>query len=154
MQNFFRALMLNMSETLNVPMEFDTETQASVNLGSFPLLIQYLPGAEQMLAAAPIAEVAVENREKFYQALLQGQYLFKYTGGGTLSLDPEGRFVCLQVCQDIRMLNEESCVALLENFLRIAEYWQRRCMNIDSSGGGEARDEGPEAPELNNMLRV
>ncbi|MDR3056338.1 MAG: type III secretion system chaperone [Zoogloeaceae bacterium] len=151
MQKLFQTLIHALSETLGAPLEIAEGTRVNCNFDQFPVLIQYLPDAEQLLLAAPVAEVPSENREALYRELLHGQYLFRLTGGGALSLDENARFVCLQAAKDIRSLTPENFVVFMENFLHIAEYWHKRCLESGPSASAAA----PTGVENNaSMLRV
>ncbi|MDR1947270.1 MAG: type III secretion system chaperone [Desulfovibrio sp.] len=148
----FQSLIRSLSETVGVPCEITDEEQISCNFDRFPVLIQYLPGAEQVLLAVPAAEVTAENREALYRELLHGQYMFQLTGGCTLSLDEEARFVCLQVAKDIRSLTPENFIVCMENFLHIAEYWQKRCEGFESAEKAPVSAENRE--DNGGMMRV
>jgi hypothetical protein len=152
MQKLFQTLIRALSETVGTPLEIAEGTRVNCNFDQFPVLIQYLPEAEQLLLAVPVAEVPGENREALYRELLHGQYMFRLTGGGTLSLDENARFVCLQAVKDLRSLTPENFVVCLENFLHIAEYWHKHCLESDPAASAAAAPSGAE----NNagMMRV
>jgi hypothetical protein len=131
MQNFFQCLIRSLSDVVGELLTIEEETRVHCDFDQFPVLFQYLPDAEQVLLAVPLAEILEDNREARYHALLRGQHLFHQTGGGTLSLDEEGRFACLQVVKDIRSLTPENFPVFVENFLHVAQYWQGRCLATD-----------------------
>jgi hypothetical protein len=153
MQHFFQRLIQSLSDAVGTPLAIEEETRVHCSFDQFPVLIQRLPEADQVLLAVPLAEIPEDRREARYRALLHGQYLFHQTGGGALSLDEEG-FACLQALQDIRSLTPENFPVFVENFLHIAQYWQERCLAADPTGV-----EIPAAPTADlantaNMLKV
>jgi hypothetical protein len=151
MHDFYRRLIESLSETVGEPLAIEEETRVHCDFDQFSLLIQYLPDAEQVLLAAPLAEIPEDKREARYRALLHGQYLFHQTGGGALALDEEGRFACLQAVKDIRALTPENITVFVENFLHVARYWRDRCLAADPDAEETAPEEaGPGGP----MLRV
>jgi hypothetical protein len=155
MQAFFQHLIQSLSDAVGEPLAIKGETRVHCDFDTFPVLIQYLPDAEQVLLAVPLAEIPEDNREARYRALLHGQYLFHQTGGGALSLDEEGRVACLQVQKDIRSLTPENFTMLMENFLHIAQYWRDRCLSADPAGAEGIPLAAPEEAQPNGtMLRV
>jgi hypothetical protein len=150
----FLALIQSLSEKLSVNIEVGNETRVFCDFDDFPVLIELLEDAEQVLLAVSLGPVPAKNRERFYQELLQGQYMFQKTGGAALAVDGDAGFVSLQVAKDIRMLTEQSFLTFLEHFLHIAAYWRTLC-----AGAGQARAE-TEAAEADphtppeHMIRI
>ncbi|MDR2788734.1 MAG: type III secretion system chaperone [Candidatus Accumulibacter sp.] len=155
MQEFFQHLIQSLSEAVGEPLAIEEGTRVHCDFDEFPLLFQYLPDAEQVLLAVPLAEIPEDDREARYRALLHGQYLFHQTGGGALSLDEEGRFACLQIVKDIRSLTPENFPVLVENFLHVAQYWRDRCLAADPAEAAGTSSTAPTAePHGVTMLRV
>ena len=158
MENAFAGLIQSLSAQLQVELEIKDNIKAHVNFDDIALLIEHLPEAEQVLLAAPVADVPANGREYLYRALLQGQYIFAGTLGATLALDKEESFVCLQIAPSLRALTRENFPALVENFLNMVEHWRRRCLEIAQQADGQAGPGGlgigPEAAPEAGMLRI
>jgi hypothetical protein len=152
MENAFTGLIQALSARLRTPLEIRDDGAVHVNFDAVALFIEHLADAEQILLAAPVADVPATGREALYRDLLQGQYLFAKTRGATLALDAEERFVCLQTAPSLRALTRENFPALVENFVNMAEHWRARCLEA-----GEGRTEPAAAPEPAfdaTMLRI
>jgi hypothetical protein len=151
MENAFTALIQALSARVGTTLEITDDGTVHVDFDATPLLIKHLADAEQILLAAPVAEVPAAGREGLYRALLQGQYIFAGTRGATLALDAEERFVCLQMAPSLHALTLENFPVLVENFLNMADHWRARCQEATEgeTGSGEAAS----APEA-GMLRI
>ena len=154
MENAFSGLIQSLSVQLQVELEIRDNSKVHVNFDDIALLIEHLPEAEQLLLAAPVADVPARGREELYRALLQGQYVFAETMGATLALDHEERFVSLQMAPALRALTRENFPALVENFLNMVDYWRRRCLEITERTEGQGGDAAPEEAPPAGMLRI
>jgi len=79
---------------------------------------------------------------RVYEQLLEGNLLWKDTGGATLSLDREGSRVMLQQGLPAERLSELDFKAAVEQFVNVAEAWTQRV----SEGAAAPRDEGGPPP--------
>jgi hypothetical protein len=154
MKQHFVNLIDVLSATVGTRIEIGSESRVFCDFDEFPVLIEFLESAEQILLAVSLGTPPERNREEFYRKLLQGQYLFHQTGGATLALDVEGRFVTLQAVKDIRVLTAQNFPVFMENFLRVAEYWHGQCQGEPQavSGAGEQDEDPPIDQE--GMLRI
>ena len=155
MGNAFTGLIEALSARLRTPLEIRDDKKVHVDFDAVALLIERLDDAEQILLAAPVADVPDAGREALYRELLQGQYVFAGTRGATLALDKDERFVCLQMAPSLRTLTQENFPALVENFVNMAEHWRARCLEIAARGKGEdAAAAAPEPAFDATMLRI
>lgn len=120
----------------------------------FYVMCSFLEGTEQMLLSTCVAEIPETDRQALYFKLLNGQYFFRETGGATLAVDGEEKFVSLQIVRDLRTLTPERFAAILDNFLTAASLWRGR---VDGHSAEEKRKPDlPEAalPDPGMMIRV
>ncbi|MGN1150220.1 MAG: type III secretion system chaperone [Sutterella sp.] len=119
----------------------------TVEAGAFLLMFSYLADAGQMLVSTCVAELPAEGRERLYFRLLNGQYFFRETAGATLAVDPEERFVTLQLVRHLSGLTPENFPQLAEHFLQAALLWRSRIETAESapqtSADSEADLSGP-----------
>lgn len=108
-------------------MEKDGENQLSLAINERLILIHHFPDSEKLLMAGSIAPLPQEGREKLLLRLMQGQYLFHKTSGMTLSVDPGGTFIALQACMDTRSFSTDDFFTVLNNFVHVAEFWEKEC---------------------------
>lgn len=108
----------------------DSQTQCTLNIDGFIVLIQYIAESEQILVACTLGAVPDSDshgtQETLYRLLLQGQFLFKETAGATLAVDPENTFVVLQLVRSMVELGRDSLYSVLETFLNVAVFWRTR----------------------------
>jgi len=145
MDNAFAGLVKALSDHLGAKLEIADDVKVRVNFDDIALLIEHLADGEQVLLAAPVALVPAAGREDFYRRLLQGQHVFAETRGATLSLDAEASFVSLQMAPSLRALTKENFPGLVENFVALVEYWNKRC--LEPAEVGERPETSMPAPE-------
>ena len=88
MSNAFAGLIEALSIRVNVNLAIEDGVKVQADFDDFALLIEHLPGPDQVLLAAAIADVPEGNRLELYRGLLKGQFLFGGTQGASLALDP------------------------------------------------------------------
>jgi len=155
MENAFTGLIQALSEQLKAPLEITDQGAVHVNFDDTALLIEHLADAEQILLAAPVADVPATGREDLYRTLLRGQYIFAETRGATLSIDAEESFVCLQMAPSLRALTRENFPLLVENFLNMADHWRARCLEAAEGEAGASGDApAPDPAAGAGMLRI
>ena len=134
-------------------MERGGENQLSLAINDRLILIHYFPDREKILIAGCIAPLPQENRENLLLRLLQGQYFFHKTSGMTLSVDSNGTFIALQVCMDTHSFSGEDFFTVLNNFVHVAEFWEKECAN-ESVTSSSATDMLKQNSYFNQWMRV
>jgi hypothetical protein len=143
MQQHFNRLIQSVAEQLGQQVEAgEEETRISFEFEDGPVLVEHLRDARQLLMAMPLADLPEENRAALMLALLQGQYFFHQTAGATLAVDPEASFISLAVIKDMETLTPENFPDLMENFLRVADFWRGE---IEKFGEGRMEASAEEA---------
>ena len=153
MSNAFAGLIEALSARVNVELAIEDGDKVQADFDDFALLIQHLPGADQVLLAVSVAEVPADRRLELYRDILTGQFLFERTQGASLALDPAEEFICLQTLQPLLGLTRDNFPGLVENFLNLAEFWRRRCLTV-AEPPEEALADGPPAPAGPDFLRA
>jgi hypothetical protein len=155
MSSAFAGLIASLSARINVELAIEDDVKVRADFDDFALLMEYLPGSDQVLLAASIAEVAAGNRLELYRDILQGQFIFRQTQGASLALDPAEKFICLQILQPLLALTKDNFPDLVENFLNLAEFWRGRCLSWaeTSEDGQEAGQPSPAHPGV-EFLRI
>ena len=155
MSNAFAGLIEALSARVNVELAIEDGDKVQADFDDFALLIQHLPGADQVLLAVSVAEVPADRRLELYRDILTGQFLFERTQGASLALDPAEKFICLQILQPLLVLTKDNFPDLVENFLNQAEFWRGRCLSWaeTSEDGLEAGQPSPAHPGV-EFLRI
>ena len=156
MSNAFAGLIEALSIHVNVKLAIENDVKVQADFDDFALLIEYLPGPDQVLLAAAIADIPEGNRLALYRDILKGQFIFKETLGASLALDPAEQFICLQTLQPLPALTRDTFPGLVENFLNVAELWRKRCLPpTEPESSPEAGLPSPSSsPEAPGFLRV
>jgi hypothetical protein len=151
-ETVFRNLIDALSDKVGVKLEMQDENYVFVDFDDLPVMFEYIDESKQILLAVSVAQVPDEGRETFYAELLQGQYLFHKTGGATLALDPDARFVSLQILREMQNLTPPDFIALVDEFLRAADFWVKFC----GDAGTKRTVAGPqeEGASAEGMLRI
>lgn len=130
----------------------DNDWQYTVEMQGFLLMVHVLEDSRQLLLGTCVAELPAGNREKLYLTLLQGQYFFQSTAGGTLAVDTEEKFVTLQVVYPVSLLSAESFIHMTERFMQAAEYWRDICNTYAADNSVGMADRGQAADSGNDVL--
>lgn len=130
----------------------DNEWQYTVEMQGFLLMVHVLEDSKQLLLGTCVAELPAGSREKLYLALLQGQYFFQCTAGGTLAVDTEERFVTLQAVYPVSLLSAESFLHMTERFMQTAEYWRGICSDYEGDGSAGISKNGAQAGGSDDFL--
>ena len=121
--------------------ERDGNNQLSLAINDRLILIHYFPENEKILIAGSIAPLPLNDRENLFLRLLKGQYFFHNTSGMTLSVDPNGTFIALQACIDTHSFSTDDFFTILDNFVHVAEFWEKECANEDGTSAPTAGNE-------------
>ena len=155
MPDAFAGLIEALSARLNAPLAIEGVVKVQADFDDFALFIEYLPGSDQVLLAAAIAEVPERNRLELYRGLLMGQFLFGRTQGASLALDPAEEFISLQVLQPLSALTRDNFPDLVENFLNLADSWRQRCLSLAEPEESFEDDQPPlPTPAGSDFLRA
>jgi hypothetical protein len=148
----FKNLIDALSGKVGVKLEMQDENYVFVDFDDLPVMFEYIEENNRILLAVSVAQAPEEGRETFYAGLLQGQYLFHKTGGATLALDPDARFVSLQVLLEMQNLTPPDFIAQVDDFLRTADFWVKLC----GDAGAKRTGAGPQKEEASaeGMLRI
>ncbi len=96
----------------------DVDAGASIGVD-----LTYLPDGQRILASADLGEQP--QKEGVCRALMEANHLFAYTGGATLSVEPESRHVRIEICCPLALLLNDGGIMFLERFLNVAESWRK-----------------------------
>ena len=155
MSNAFAGLIESLSVRVNVNLAIEDNVKVRADFDEFALLIEHLPGPDQVLLAAAIAEVPAGNRLELYRGVLKGQFIFGQTQGASLALDPAEKFICLQILQPLLVLTKDNFPDLVENFLNQAEFWRRRCQSLaETPEDSQEADQPSLSPTEANFLWI
>ena len=78
-----------------------------------------------LLVHADLGEVASENREKVFAAALEANFLYQWTGGATLSVNPHDGHLHLQKYNWLERLDGEKGFEMVAKFADTAHSWRK-----------------------------
>lgn len=134
MNTFFAELLDRLRLTLGLTdLRMDDSRQCSLEMDGFLLMVRYFPASNEILLSTSVARLPAETgnaqRLVLYRRLLQGQYFFQHSAGATLSLDSDESLVALQQVENIRVLDHDGFLRMVEHFMQVADYWREQCQH-------------------------
>ena len=97
--------------------------------------------SDQLFLYASLGPIPAAG-SRVFEELLEGNLLWKDTGGATLSLDRQGDRVMLHQGVPAERLSEVAFNAAVERFVNVAEVWTQRV----SEGAAQPREEAGAPP--------
>ncbi len=136
--------------------EFEVEEGNHAVIGVEDVLIsfQYLDEAEQILIFGDILELPKENRDIFYEMLLEGQFFFEKTQGFTLAINKDLNIVLLQTALSIHTLDENILLRIMENFMHVAVYWREELAPFYNNQADIIQDGQESQVAMESFLKV
>lgn len=96
------------------------------------LVIEFDVDSEAVLVYAPAFAVPADNREAFFERVLELNLLGQSTGGCTLGLDPDAELIVLSAAESLQGLDADGCVNLLGGFVETLSNLQAMLEQDDS----------------------
>lgn len=152
MSEAFASLLATLAPELGLPEISVREDDPSCLLviDDFEVSLRYLPGSDQVMMFTVVAPLPENGREELYAALLDANTFFHGTQGFTLAAR-EDTGVTLQGVMAMNMLDGSNIATWVQNFVAIAEKWERTCME---DGAQTATEDMASDVLAQNMLRV
>lgn len=119
------------------------DNACSLAVDEMLVTILYLPEIDAITLSGDLGEPPPERLEGLYKTLLQVQYLFRGTGGATISLNPETDRFALCEALPLRALDTDAFCAKFETFANTLESFTRLIANFR-----EAVDNVPAPDEI------
>ncbi len=155
MRDVFLKLMKNMADVLgveNLPIENDE--QVVIGFDESIVTIQYFEEADQLLIYTDLFPLPEQNREAFYEALLEGQFFFQHTRGSTLGINKELNIVLLQTTLALSILDTDKFMQFLENFMHIVSYWKENTKHFFDPNTNSNLSDNNEHFIDQNMIKI
>lgn len=135
MEKAFRSILEGLAPVLGLS-EINTDASGLACLlviDDFEMSLRCLATGHVMLFTV-IAPLPENNRQKIMSSLLDGNTFYHQTQGFTLGAR-EDTGVTLQGVISLRVLDKDNVSSYVQNFINVAEYWQKFCL--------ECADEAP-----------
>lgn len=116
-------------------------------------------GGERVFLFGEIPAPLVENEATFRKTILEANYLFNGTGGGTLSINPENGAYSLVFAEWLDRLDNASFFALVERFVNSLSTWKAIAEGVASAPSAPSADNSSQSEEIeasynSNFMRV
>lgn len=133
----FRQLVTGFGEKVGVPDLTPDETGAVVIENELiRMTVQAVPEAGKILMHCEFGEPPAEHADQFERKMLQANFMYRGTGGATLSMDEESGRYYLCRYDELDGQNVESFCALLDSFMSLAADWRVLCDGFRGTTGG------------------
>ena len=118
--------------SVDVPeIELDEDNYCAIATGDGVLLnIDYVEESEDLIIFTTLGAVPPEARVLVFQDLLEANFRWQTTAGGTLCLDPTGEYALMMYRVDADNLTVEELSNLLTNIGAITLTWAARLAEI------------------------
>ena len=109
----------------------DENGTCSILMGS-DLAVRFLhvPETDELLTIARVGGEPTEGAEWLHQAMLRAMFMFKGTGGASLTVDEETQDIVLIRRDDLAALDAERFLARLDDFAAVARTWQETILSF------------------------
>ncbi len=121
------------------PKSFDAENKIELNLDDdIGVIIQYVEEMNSILFNLLICPVQIgdnESRNELLYDILCGNYLWGYTGGGTLGIDKKTQLLCLSRLVEVLEDSQAECNGFLDVFASLAgaaRYWRDYVSGVET----------------------
>ena len=124
----FKQLVAGFGEKVGAPeLAPDEDGAVVIENELIRLTVQELPEMGKILIHCEFGEPPVENAAQFERKMLQANFMYRGTGGATLSMDEESGRYYLSRYDEMGGLTVERFCALLDSFMSIAAEWRVVC---------------------------
>ena len=83
------------------------------------------PETRMVVLFSEIADLPLEDRERFYEQALKANWLFQGGGGASLAINPESDLLSLNRAVPMAVLDGDSFVELVRGFLAVLYRWRK-----------------------------
>jgi hypothetical protein len=137
-----KGLMRALGADVGIPdLALDEAHCCTLAFDSVVVNFEFDESSEQLFLYASLGPMPAAG-SRVYAQLLEGNLLWKDTGGATLSLDRKGGRVMLHQGLPAERLSEVDFKAAVEQFVNVAEAWTQRV----SEGAAQPREEAGAPP--------
>ena len=132
----------------------------SISVDDFIVNIQNLIELNKIIVYAEIAERPPDDDGLLAEVLLQSNYMYRGTGGGTISQDPETKKYYFTRIDDLAVVTVESFVEQFEKLTNYLENWRKIIADYRPAARSTAAaaDSATDAPANNTgddwMMRI
>lgn len=132
----------------------DAEGRVALTVDGIPVTLQEFYEAGKLLTIGELGDVPSEGMEVLAVEMLKANYLYRATGGGTLSLNEQTNKLFLSRYDDLHRLDQEGFEKMLENFVNVLVEWHEivRDYHPDLSRKSEAPGEAPAPQGLEKFM--
>jgi len=133
-------------------LDFDSNDECLLTLDHKVPLMMYLEEASRSLILnAPIGLLPAGTvREAIMLEMLQANYCWNMTEGGTLGVDRETGLICISYLVTLPLEEPSQMPSIIDKLAGIAQHWQHTLQEILSSDAEDVR--GPETAGM--MIRA
>ena len=141
-----QELVKALGEAIGIELSLDADGAASFEADGLVVTINDLPEIGALVLVGDLGDPPPVNLEELYKAMLESQYLFRDTGGATLSRNPENGHFALCRPLAAKALAAESFLESVSRFISTLQTWADVVRNY--RGGEISRDSQPPVPSL------
>ena len=142
----FTDLIKGIGEKIGMPDIDTTNGFVALNVDDMIINIQHIMEVNQIVTYAEIADRPPDDDGLLAEVLLQSNYMFRGTGGGTISQDPESKKYYFMRMDNLDIANVDTYFADLEKFVDYLQTWRNLVRDYRPAARPTASDPTDAAP--------
>ena len=141
-------------KVLNKELVPDDEGRVALTVDGIPVTLQSFDEAGKLFTFGEVGDVPPEGVEMLAVEMLKANYLYRATGGSTLSLDEQTNKLYLIRYDDFDRLDYEAFEKMLENFVNVLVQWHEivKGYHPDLSRKSHEPEETPDSQGLEKFM--
>ena len=138
------AILADFGASIGIPdLSFDENGFCCLFFDDVAVNLELDRAAGRLVAYANVGALPEKPDVEFQQMLLEANYFYRHTDGGTLGTDRESRLVVLAYQTPLVSLDLQRFNRLIENFVNMAERWATRIREFAPSAPASPAGETP-----------
>ena len=153
--SYFSILLNDLSKSIKLPgLIPDEDNCCSLVVDeNITIDLQYCEESEQLELIALVCEMPVIAQEQVAMKLLQANFQWIGSGGGTLSVAPDESAIFLGIKEDIKAINYAHFENIFVTFIDNCEFWQEKVHEFTFTLP-EASIESDISLDLSQLIRI
>jgi hypothetical protein len=136
----FAGLLKSYSQMVEIPtLQPEEKKYCALNFDGHVIHLELKEETQEIMFYATIAPLPANRRELLYETLLEANYFFQMTKGGTLGVDTTLKKIALVYQTPLPGLNIHEFDKMLEKFVNLSVFWKNQLHdweNILDDGSG------------------
>lgn len=132
--NRFAVLIREFGQTVGLPdLEPDEEGYCCLEFDGHIVNVEFNAPTEEVFLYAQIASLPETGREALYEALLEGNFFYRGTKGGTLGVDSASAAVVFVLKVAVAGMERSAFETVMEDFVNLTIGWKQKTAALSNA---------------------